>query len=396
MPAERLGRRLVEAGLCLFAASLPISIAGANIGWAVAAAGLLWSAYEGDAADWKAWRGGLALPLAVFLAAAAAAALFAPAPYHTLENLQKDAHKLWLYALLTTAFTVAPPRRPLLAFAAGSAVAAAYGAVQWFGGLAIPGLVPRAHGWLHAVTFGEQLAVAFCGAVCYLAPAANRSRAAWGAAALFGAALVMSNTRGALAAAAAGVFAVGLFVPRLRRAAAATGVLAVIAMLAADLLAPQRSFILTLLGQGHAVSAQSQGQLGRIYLWKAAWAIGWDHPLFGAGLGGFRLALPSYVPPGTVFDGGEMTVGNAHNLYLNHFAERGLVGLAALGWLLWTAATSAALRAREHGDPLSLWSLAAVTAFLVMNVTEAALNVELVWMLALFVWTAAATRKPSP
>ncbi|TBR17720.1 hypothetical protein EPO15_16320, partial [bacterium] len=286
MPAEGRGRRLVEAGLCLFAASLPVSIAGANIGWVLAAVGLAVCAREGDAVDWRAWRGGLTPPLTLFLAAAAAAALFGPAPYHPLENLQKDAHKLGLYALLATAFTVASPRRPLAAFAAGAALAALYGAAQWAGGLWVPGAVPRAHAWLHPVTFGEQMAVAFCGLACLLADPAERTRLNWGAAALTGAALVMSNTRGALAAAAAGLFAVGLFVPRLRRAAAATGVLAVMALLAADLLAPQRSFILTLLGRGHAVAARSQGQFERIYLWKAAWAMGWDHPLFGAGLSG--------------------------------------------------------------------------------------------------------------
>lgn len=396
MRADGRGRRLVEAGLCLFAASLPVSIAGANIGWAAAAAGLALSAWDGEAVDWKAWRGGLAAPLGAFVAAAAAAAFLAPAPYHVAENLQKDAHKLWLYALLTTAFTVVPPRRPLTAFAVGTAAAAAYGVGQWLVGTGDPAIVARAQGWLHPVTYGEQMAVAFCGAACLLSDPARRTRLAWAAAALAGAALAMSNTRGALAGAAAGLFAVGLAVPRLRRAAAGAGLVAVGGLLAADLLAPQRSFILTLLGRGHAVTVVTQSQFGRLFLWEAAWSMGWDHPLFGVGLGGFRLALPAYVPAGSVFDGGETTVGNAHNLYFNHFAERGLAGLAALGWLLWAYASRAARRARERGDPLALWGLAAAAAFLVMNLTEAALNVELVWMLALFAWTSSEAGERAP
>lgn len=395
MPTDRRGRRLVEAGLCLFAASLPVSVAGANIGWAVAAAGLALAAWEGDAADWRAWRGGLAAPLALFLAAAAAATLAAPEPRAALKHLHKDAHKLWVYALLTTAFTLAGPRRPLAAFGVGAALAAVYGCAQWLAGSGNPTIVARAHAWLHPVTFGEQMAVAFCGAACLLADPVRPRLLATGATVLAGLALLLSNTRGALAGAGAGLLAVGLAVPRLRRSALTAALLAAAAVIAADLLTPQRSLILTLLGQGHPTPTQTQGQFARMTLWTAAWRMGLDHPLFGAGVGGFRALLPSYVPPGTLFDGNETSVGTAHNLYLHHFAERGLAGLLALGWLLWAYTSRAFRRARETPDPRRLFGLAAAACFVVMNLTEVALHVELVWMLTLFVWTAAEAREPS-
>lgn len=395
VPAERRGRRVVEAGLCLFAASLPISVAGANIGWAVAAAGLILAAWEGDTVDWRAWRGGLAAPLAFFLAAAAAATLVAPEPLDALKHLHKDAHKLWVYALLTTAFTVADPRRPLAAFGAGAAVAAVYGAAQWASALGDPSLVPRAHGWTHAVTYGEQMAVAFCGAACMLTAREGRSRFVWAAAALSGTALLMSNTRGAFAGAGAGLFAIGLAVPRLRRTALTACGVAAVAAVAIDLLTPQRSFIWAMLGQGHPAASVTQGQFARMTLWTAAWQMGLDHPWFGVGVGGFRALLPSYVAAGTRFDGGEASFGTAHNLYLHHFAERGLTGVLALGWLLWAYLSRAARRARESSDPRRLFGLAAAACFVMMNVTEVALHVELVWMLALFVWTAAEAREPS-
>lgn len=395
MPAESLGRRLIEAGLCLFAASLPVSVAGANIGWAIAAAGLARCAWEGDAIDWKAWRGGLAAPFALFLAAAAAAAWISPSPLDALKHLQKDAHKLWVYVLLTTAFTVCAPRRPFYALAAGATLASAYGVLQWFADLSNPLIVPRAHAWLHPVTFGEQMAVVFCGAVCLLSAPEGRTRLAWATTALLATALVMSNTRGALVGVGAGLFAVALAVPRLRRTALGVGLLAAVTVVAADLLAPQRSLILTMVGQGHPVSVATQGQFARMTLWRAAWEMGLDHPVFGAGIGGFRALLPSYVPPGTLFDGNETTVGTAHNLYLHHFAERGLAGLLALGWLLWAYAARAARRAYETPDPRRLFGLAAAAAFVAMNLTEVALHVEVVWMLALFVWTAAEAREPA-
>ncbi len=87
------------------------------------------------------------------------------------------------------------------------------------------------------------------------------------------------------------------------------GLIAVVAVLAFETLAPNR-----------AVGASQ-----RLVLWRIALTAIGSRPLFGIGPGGFSIALLGQVsvPPALV-------ERHAHNLYLNLFAESGLVGLIAL------------------------------------------------------------------
>lgn len=389
MGGEPRGPALVDAGLCLFAAALPLSVAGANAGWALAAAGLALCAREGSPVGWSRWRGPLTAPLAVYLAGALVATAVAPEPWKALANFHKDAHKLFLYALLCVCFTVRPPRRALAAFLVGAATAAVIGLGQTASGGLGPDPLRRAHAFVHPVTFGELMAFAALGpAALLLAPdGLVPRRAALGLGALLGAALFFSNTRGAFAGAAAGLFAMGALLPARRRGLALAALAALALFVAIDLAWPSRSLIRGALGLGDPSAGAAQTQFARLFLWKGALQMAADRPWLGAGIGGYRELLPQYVP--MRFDGNEVSMGDAHNLYLHHLAERGLLGAAALGWLLWTYAARAARRAAASPDSLRLWSLGAAVAFLVMNLTEAALQVEVVWMSALLVWAAA-------
>lgn len=382
------GPTLVEAGLCLFAASLPLSIAAANAGWVLAAAGLLLCARDGSAVAWSRWRGPLTAPLAVYLGAALLATAVAPYPWKALAQFHKDAHKLLLYSLLGVCFSLRAPGRTLTAFLTGAAAAALIGLGQSASGAFDPAL-PRAHAFMHPVTFGELMALAAVGAGAFLMAPGPRTpvRAVAGLAALLGAALVFSNTRGAIAGGAAGLFAMAATRPAWRRRLALASVGAGVLFVVYDLAWPTRSLIRAVLfGVPEAVNTP-QSQLARLFLWKGAFLMAYDRPLLGVGVGGYRELLPRYVP--LIFDGNETSMGNAHSLYIHHLAERGLVGAAALGWLLWTYAATAVRRAAASPDALRLWSLGAAAAFLVMNLTEAALQVEVVWMSAFLIWTAA-------
>lgn len=389
MRGEPRGPVLVDAGLCLFAAALPLSIAAANAGWVLAAAGLLLCAFEGTPVAWARWRGPLTAPLAVYLAAALVATAVAPRPVEALAQFHKDAHKLVLYALLGAAFAVASPRRALTAFLVGATAAALVGLGQTASGTLGPDPLRRAHAFVHPVTFGELMAFAALGTGAFLLapdPRAPR-RAVVALGGLLGAALFFSNTRGAFAGAAAGLCAMGALVPAWRRRLALAAVASLALFTALDLAWPSRSLIRGLLGQTPQDVGEAQTQFARLYMWKGAVQMAADHPWLGVGIGGYREFLPRYVP--VSFDGNETSMGNAHNLYLHHLAERGLLGLAALGWLLWSYAARAARRAAASPDALRLWSFGAAAAFLVMNLTEAALQVEVVWMTAVLVWTAA-------
>lgn len=74
----------------------------------------------------------------------------------------------------------------------------------------------------------------------------------------------------------------------------------------------------------------------RKYLWKAAWAMFTDHPIFGVGLGGFQnMFTTRYLHLKTVIPDAEGAT-LSHTTILTIAAELGLMGLAALAWV-WVA-----------------------------------------------------------
>jgi len=74
----------------------------------------------------------------------------------------------------------------------------------------------------------------------------------------------------------------------------------------------------------------------RQYLWKAAWAMFTDHPIFGGGLGGFQeMFLTQYFRFKTAIPDAEGAT-LSHTTILTIAAELGVMGLAALAWV-WIA-----------------------------------------------------------
>ncbi len=68
---------------------------------------------------------------------------------------------------------------------------------------------------------------------------------------------------------------------------------------------------------------------GRWPIWRATWAMIAERPLFGHGWGTFEGLLPGYRPRPTGY-----FYDHAHNEYLEVLAESGIVGLCAVGWLI--------------------------------------------------------------
>jgi|GEM_PF-2495414 len=75
----------------------------------------------------------------------------------------------------------------------------------------------------------------------------------------------------------------------------------------------------------------------RLPLWQIAWDVGWESPLTGHGLRGYKRKLPEYINKnydalvlrygkGTI-DGDTKKHNHAHNLYLHLFVEQGLIGV---------------------------------------------------------------------
>lgn len=100
----------------------------------------------------------------------------------------------------------------------------------------------------------------------------------------------------------------------------------------------------------------------RLDLWRAAWAIALDHPLFGSGWGTFAARYFEYMSRADV--AGTLDLfQNAHNIVLHFLAETGAVGTALLVLpLLWW------LRHAVSGtDGAERWWLLALCAVLAVH-----------------------------
>ncbi|MDE2313107.1 MAG: O-antigen ligase family protein, partial [Elusimicrobia bacterium] len=236
----------------------------------------------------------------------------------------------------------------------------------------------RAHGTIHPVSFGEIMAMAVLGALAWRISrrkeGKNTGPASAGFLLLAVAALALSGTRGAWLGFLAGAAALFLLEPRLALPETLAAVAAIVAVV---FLSPRFSH-----AEG-SLNIKGPSFADHLSLWKTAWRMFLDHPLFGVGLSHFSTLFPQYhsVP----FEG-EVHFGNAHNLYLHQMAERGLAGLAALILLLGTMVRRAWLLRRKSF--YGLWFLIWIIAFLFLNITESALQVGMVWMptLALYCW----------
>lgn len=376
-------RSPVALALVLTALALPISIAAANIALAILAAALLLRARRDGRRILAVWRSEPALlALAFYAVAGLTAAALCEAPLPALRDALKDLHRLWALGLFTAALALEPEVPLIPAFAASFAAMAAVGISQMLGA-STNWRLPRAHGFVHAVVFGEQMALAVLGAACLLLrPDARAKRAALTAAflALVFAALIFNQTRMALIAATFAFMIVCILEPRARRWAFLAAVLMVAAAAAWEFLP---------LG-GRSLSSvflhydPKNPQQLRWTLWNAAWRIFKDHPLTGAGPGGFHRLFTSYYLGGPL--DGEIGWASAHNLYLHQLAERGIIGLTALLALAATFLARALRAARGAQDASALWSLAAVVLLLLMSLTETSFQNEQFASLFLLVW----------
>jgi O-antigen ligase len=84
----------------------------------------------------------------------------------------------------------------------------------------------------------------------------------------------------------------------------------------------------------------------RWQLWRSTWNMLTHHPIFGAGLSGFKQVLDGYRVPEY-----RENLIYPHNLVLNFWSETGLLGLAAILWLLVQVGRVAARGLRVAGQP---------------------------------------------
>lgn len=381
--------------LCL---ALPLSIAGANIGLAALSALALKPLFSGRNAWKREWN-----PVIGALVAYSVVGLLASAagiePSRSLREAAKDWHKPWALAALLLTLGSASKARVEKTLAAGFAAAAIIG--LWQSATQRAGTAwLRAHAFVHPVTYGEMMAAAVLGGLCFWGrseaglQSASAKRWTTGFLALSCAALVLSQTRGAILGLAAGFAAVCLLDKALRRwALPVAGAMAAIVGLWELMPTGGRSLSALLHFQTRYADGVYNPYLARFELWSVAWHVFKDHPLCGVGPGNYNTVFTRYFK-GSLDN--ESVWGSAHNLYLQQLAERGLVGLTALVAALAALTGRAFSRARRIPNAWNLWAWGAWTAFLVMNLTEVAFQNELVTTLFLFIWAWSEINKDAP
>ena len=130
---------------------------------------------------------------------------------------------------------------------------------------------------------------------------------------LFGAALVATLSRSGWLGITVAVLTLAILIPQRRRQIAVIGGCVIGVLLIGGLAGP----IADRLGN-HAGSSPVDTFLARVPIWGAAISMFIAHPIFGVGLDNFQNFIDSYNP--------DLGVNQAHNLFLNMAAERGLLG----------------------------------------------------------------------
>jgi O-antigen ligase len=389
---------LIRFALCAFAASICLSISAADMAEGLTGLGLILLWYQ--TRRLPKVRSSLERPLLVFFAVGVFVSLFGQDLRNSAWILLADVQKLVLFAVFSFALAI-DSEAPLSPWYVASALtAAALGVYQAAGHILLPSfesnpgifgrvhllnfVVPtwRGHGTVHAVTFGEMMCFASLGGLAWwAAPYGKERETVRTKAVLFGlavfAGLLLSQTRGAWLAFGAGALAVAAL-SRVDRRTAAAG-------LSAALVIGLVSKLLHLGLEHRALSifdTHNESNAIRFELWKLALRMFKDHPLTGVGVGNFRTMFLTYHP-GLI--GGD-TWGSAHNCYLHQLAERGLLGLAALLYLLSTLIRKPLQWYRADPRPVHLWAFACAVSLAVMNLTETASQDAMIWMPMLFIF----------
>jgi O-antigen ligase len=180
-----------------------------------------------------------------------------------------------------------------------------------------------------------------------LRPKAERMLAAWlGWGAVIGGliAVGLAKSDGGFIAICAGMFIASLFHKRIRMIAISISVIAVIAI---AVIAPLKHKVL------NVVTFKEWSGMVRTVMWKESVTMLKDHPIFGAGLGGYPDAIKPYHKATwmEIFQ-------YPHNIALNLWSETGLLGLVAFGWILWNWAYGLRLTAYGKKVAVSHWPLA--------------------------------------
>jgi O-antigen ligase len=153
-----------------------------------------------------------------------------------------------------------------------------------------------------------------------------------------------TESRGGLVAAVMAVLAALVFFKR-RRATVAAMVLLILGIGAAWFSVNPDAW--------QRISNFDSSGTGRSELWSIAWDMGIDHPVIGVGLQNFIVVSPSYVDSSGPLEFAQFISEKplvAHNVYVQLFAEFGVIGLALYLTFVVVSLRAAVLAARRYEE----------------------------------------------
>jgi len=122
----------------------------------------------------------------------------------------------------------------------------------------------------------------------------------------------------------------------------------------------------------------------RLIMWKTGIKIIKDYPVFGVGPRGLEKIVDKYCP---YLPQVEKAWSNLHNLYLHQAAERGLFGLFALLFLLFSILYKGIVFLKKTNGMFSLAAVSTMCGFLVMNLTETSFQHAVISMAVFFIFS---------
>jgi O-antigen ligase len=393
-PSSRL--LLIFFGLFLFATAFSIALAQIALG--ISTLVYFWVRRQGSSKEEFRSLKPLLLAWGVYFLWLLTSALVNDHPWRSLSCIREE----WLLVILPIGLYLTRREtisRRLIAFlASGLLMISVYGVVQHFTGLRLSGgqhlhaageNYRLSGNFSHPLTYGYYIVTATVFFLTYLLGSlkchSKSFRALLIATTFFGLiASALCNSRGPMLALLIGLLLLGLLIGRLRWAIVGVTLVAVVALA----LSPG---LMAVFSKRVANDWQIDNPAGRLFIWKQAWAIAVDSPVFGCGPGNFGEAYSEHLPPEFADTGSK---GHAHNDFIHQAAASGIPAavLFILFWVvacrhLWKVSRSPGLNPQQKA--LALAGLVASVTFIAGSMTECAIADEELRQLLYALWALA-------
>lgn len=376
--------RGILVGLCIFSAFICLSVSFMEVGIILALICWLFTLKKRKEFSLNNFfsRTPLVKPWLVYITVAVVSSLFALNSARAFAYLPSDLIKAVASIFLICIIDKKNFETLTTFYLLGAGVSAVLGitTVLWeyfFGS----GVFSRGLFLVHPVTYGELISLALILVIVMFveAPSTIGKYAYLALVFVFAGALILSQSRGAMAATVVSVVFLWVINRRARvflTVLSAVGIFTLFLVAAKDRIFAERIFSVPKAVyakiSGAGKNEQTEHKLDvsssvRLIQWNTGLEIIEDYPVFGVGPSNVKTVFHAYYPHSI---DGQFGWGNLHNLYIHQAAERGLAGFTALVYLFISMFTLAWRLVRTNRNVHTMWCLCTLPGFFVMNLTE--------------------------